>query len=143
MKVVMIVFYLFFSSLSTSNRQRPYIIAGHTNPVLCVAFSPERDLFVAAHSGGIISVQSISDITKDRILSDIKGGVTSITFSPNGKLFASAADNIILWDSSTWKQRTSFPGHRRHTFVVAFSPDGTTLAAVDGEHLWFMDVGRE
>ncbi len=57
-------------------------------------------------------------------------------FSPDGKLFASAADHILLWDVATGKQlgqmkreATSSPP----SFASAFSPDGRALASADAD----------
>ncbi len=63
-----------------------------------------------------------------------KYGVSCVTFSPDGKLLASAGstnntDTIMLWDVATGKQRATFSGHQFGTVSVAFSPDGKILAS--------------
>lgn len=81
------------------------------------------------------------DITEHIQLSDHKDAVTSIAWSPDGKILASADDNIDddegriirLWDTETGKligtvQNPDGPGGGS-ACAVAISPDGKILAA--------------
>ena len=55
----------------------------------------------------------------------------SLVFSPDGKVLASGskADVILLWDVETWTSRV-IDTPRTDVSSLAFSPDGSTLAAV-------------
>ena len=56
--------------------------------------------------------------------------LNDIAYAPNGLWFASASyDRVTLWEIATSKQIRSFPGMGRGFTCVAFSPDGTLLAA--------------
>ena len=57
--------------------------------------------------------------------------VDTISYSPNGDMIAAKCGNgkIYLLDSSTAEVRTSLNNHRDHITAVAWSPDGTLLAA--------------
>jgi WD40 repeat protein/DNA-directed RNA polymerase subunit RPC12/RpoP len=63
-------------------------------------------------------------------------GVTSVTFSPDGKTLASSGiGSIKLWDPITGKNTLSpfqayLEGSGSPVYEVAFSPDGKTLASV-------------
>ncbi len=63
-------------------------------------------------------------------LKDHKNSVTSVAFSPNGKLMASGdrGKNIILWDVAAGKQHRTLTDLQAPVSSVAFSPDGKTLA---------------
>jgi hypothetical protein len=98
----------------------------------------------------MIRLWDIEDPRSPKLLGRLRGGhiniVTSVTFSPDGSLLASASNDlsIRLWDV---KGRQQFGPllvrDRRFKTGVAFSPDGKTLAScsVGGViHLYDTDV---
>ena len=71
-------------------------------------------------------------------------GITSLAFSPDGKILACAGSNgaIALLDMSTLQVKKSFSGHATSVNSVAFSSDGQILASgsEDGTVLiWELD----
>ena len=62
------------------------------------------------------------------------GGVYSITFSPDGKLLASAGEDrtIQLSDGHTGALKTALEGYKHYIYSVIFSPHGRTLVGGGG-----------
>ena len=67
--------------------------------------------------------------------------VSSVSFSPDGTILASGADDsethcrrdrtVKLWDVAARTNIATLEGHTNKITSVAFSPDGATLASVD------------
>ena len=74
--------------------------------------------------------------------------VWSISFSPDGKMLASASTDrtVKLWDTSTGKEIKTLTGHTEEVRDVSFSPDGRMLASASADNtvkLWDISTGKE
>ncbi len=56
----------------------------------------------------------------------------AIVFSPEGRLVASAAENIVLWDAAT-REKIARLEHTSIVWNLAFSPDGRWLVSTHGD----------
>ena len=72
---------------------------------------------------------------------DYSGGITYISFSPDGTTLAGGSeDEIWLWDVGNGQLQPIFRGHAGVVLPAAFSPDGHTLAGGSSWEIWLWDV---
>ena len=126
--------------VSEGTRLRTLPICASVNSV---SFSPDGKTLANGHDSGYwkedIHLWDVATGTFLRAL-EIPGpdysyfDVNSVSFSPNGKILASASDDgpVHLWDVATGTLRHTFEGHFSDVKSVSFSPDGKTLAS--GSH---------
>ncbi len=74
-----------------------------------------------------------------------KGWVSSVSFSPDGKILASASDDKIikLWNVERGEEILTLQGHEDWISSDSFSPDGKTLASASEDQtikLWNLDL---
>jgi WD domain, G-beta repeat len=74
--------------------------------------------------------------------------VSTVAFSPNGKLVASGSRDktVRLSDAATGTERRALKGHSDSVSVVVFSPDGKLVASGSGDktvRLWDAATGTE
>ena len=74
--------------------------------------------------------------------------IHALAFSLDGKILASAASELRLYDAPTWTLKATLTGHDGRVNALAFSPDGKVLAGGGSDHtvkLWDMAkaLGRQ
>ena len=74
-------------------------------------------------------------------------GTNSVAYSPDGRTIATGGLHkfVILWDSSTFKERRRLEGHKVRIYCASFSHNGRMLASVDRNGigiLWNLASGQ-
>jgi serine/threonine protein kinase len=115
-----------------SGQVEKFIRTGHD--VKSLAFSPDGKTLATGSENydvGGISLWDIQSGALKRQLTTKNGGW--VTFSPDGKLVASASgDDIKLWDASSGELKRTLTYRGSNVDSIAFSPDGKTIAAGGG-----------
>ncbi len=126
------------------------------NEIECIAISPDNSLLLSGDTNGNIHLWHLVNIMRGLVLIKSQDTsreepifprkfeghndtVNSISFSPDGELFASCSDDgtIIVWKSNN--SHIVLKGHTNHVNDLSFSPDGRRLASCSGWEFVDMD----
>lgn len=112
-----------------------------------VTYSPDGLLLASGADDGRIRIW---DARFGRLLHDFAAHddkLLEIAFTPDGKLLASAAGQLIkLWRVDDWTLARTLAGHRKGVFQIQFSPDGRSLLSASDDktvRLWDVESGKE
>jgi WD40 repeat protein len=121
------------------------VLKGHAGAVHAVAFSPDDSLLATGSADRTVRLWNVARRTERAALKGHSTPVRGVGFRPDGKTLVSASGDpaarpgglsgeVILWDVASHKETARLHGDlarggRAGFTSVAFSPDGSTLAA--------------
>jgi hypothetical protein len=126
----------------------PTRFTGHSEKILCLAFSPDGRLAV---SGSEDRTLRLWDVTTGKELGRLEGhrdAVTAAAFSADGRTVLSGGKDrtLRLWDVATDKELRRFSGHADAVRTVALSPDGRRALSGGADRslrVWDVETGKE
>jgi WD domain, G-beta repeat len=131
------------AALQVLHPQPRVVLQGHNGRVLVAAISPDGKTLASGDEDGTLRLWDLETSKLRTTLYGHSGGITALAFSPDGKQLVSGgavldrkkywpdsvAADIFIWDPGTGKMTGAEPGFARAVYCLAFSRDGTKLAA--------------
>jgi WD40 repeat protein len=125
-------------------------LMGHDGAITSLAFHPDGQALASGAQDGTVRIWSRTAAEPLATLPD-HPGMTAATFRPDGRQLAVAprdGGGIELWDPRTVERRHRLTGNAGLVTEIAYSPDGTLVAAAfktadqQGEvRVWTSDAG--
>ncbi len=135
----------------TASHQQVAALTGKDGELPIVEFSPDGDILATAHGSREHAEQQLRlwDVRARKLIRSLPGDAASIAFSQDGAWIATASRSeptIVLWDVETGRRVRTYDKGGGTAFGVAFSPDGSLLAAGGRDNsvrIWQTATGRQ
>jgi WD40 repeat protein len=135
------------------------VLTGHASPFTALAFSPDGNLLADGSTDGTLILWDVSRTGHWKQLAVLKSqstAVNAVAFAPDGKTLATVNDAkagnsygtgpgglLIIWDITDRShpvQQAAIPDPGGVDSALAFSPDGSTIAADAGSGIAIFDI---
>ncbi|MCE5239799.1 TIR domain-containing protein [bacterium] len=122
-------------------------LGGSPRAMLSVAVSP-RGMIAASSRDGMVWLWDSSVFAQVAVHHVHDAAVTSVTFSPDGRRFATGSedDAVRVWDADSGAELLCLTGHQDWVQSVTFSQDGNWLASGSSDgtvRVWDSQTGAE
>ncbi|CAG9477260.1 ribosome assembly protein 4, putative [Plasmodium vivax] len=106
--------------ITTCNSTLP----GHTNSILCLAFSPNSSHLATGSGDNTVRLWDINTQTPIATLKDHTNWVLSVLFSPDNHFLATAGmdQNVFIYETHTGKLVNKLSGHKKEVTTLCFEP---------------------
>ena len=147
-------FAVFLSETDTDKEIAP-IFTKHTEKIVALTISPSSEYLATGSSDWTIEIWKVTDTERlpiDMELGDplwiLKGHagtVTSVAFSPSGKILASGSvdQRVRLWDTTTGKLLHTFSNHTSKISALAFARDDVLASGSSDGTVFIWNLGNQ
>jgi hypothetical protein len=115
------------------------ILAGHTDQVRAVAFTPDGQRAISGGDDGSVRIWNLDARRQEAVLAGHTDWVRAVVVTADGKRAVSSGDDgsVRIWDLDARREEATLTGHTGEVFSVAVTPDGkrfwpATAAALRG-----------
>lgn len=104
----------------------------HMSPITSLALDRTGSFLVSGDREGTLVLWDLKQFSKVAIIKQAhQGTIRSLSFHPNGHVFASGGDDskIRIWEVPTLKPLNTFKGHSQSITHLSFTPTGDVLVS--------------